>query len=230
MMRALVDNHRNDEALMLYDRYHAMNDDVSYILALRACINIDDMEKGKVIHSGIDRKYYSIKMKSTLIDFYGHFGDISTAINIFDTIDDEQRDNVSINGMMTQFIKNGLNQQCLELHEKYKYLNDDISHLLALKAWTNLDDFEICKEIEPKLKHNMVGRTALIDFYSHFGDIEGALNVFNAMPINSKCIESVNAMITGYIKNECYESALNLYEEYTLMIYHIYWHSKLVLI
>eukprot|EP01083_Nonionella_stella_P061012 159097_1 len=225
MMKALVHNKRNKEALQLYEQYDALNDDVSHMLAIQACINMNDMDTGKTLHAAIDAKHYTIQLYSTLIEFYGHFGDITTAFHLFESmITDAERDSVCVNGMMNQLLKNGFYEQCVELYEKYQSLNNEVSHLLALKACISLDDFAKCKDIELKINasnsKNMVGRTAIIDFYSHFGDIDAALNVFCSMNINAndpKCIETVNAMITGYIKNGCHEQALALYHQYSLI-------------
>ena len=62
-------------------------DDVCYMLAINACINLEDYQKGLDIISQIRLNALSnIKLKTTLIDFYGHCGQIDNAIKIFDSI------------------------------------------------------------------------------------------------------------------------------------------------
>ncbi len=48
-------------ALELYEKYYTLNDNISHLLALQACINCNDYEKGTQIHSNFVALYNEYK-------------------------------------------------------------------------------------------------------------------------------------------------------------------------
>ena len=74
----------------------------------------------------IINKYDGIKknnqLSNTMIDFYGHCGgdNIQTALEIFD--DNTNKDTVSINCMMSNYINNHQFNEALQIYDNYKPL------------------------------------------------------------------------------------------------------------
>merc|ERR1712176_487435 len=139
----------NEQCLQIYDEHTAFtDDDIIKILAIKACINCNDLEKGKRIHADIQNN--SIELNNILIAFYGHFGETDAAMHIFDDIGDENKSEINIGAMIKAYSDNGFNERALDIyfariHAKpdicspHRY---DICKMLALKACLNMVDFE----------------------------------------------------------------------------------------
>ena len=222
MIKMFNDNNMFKHSLSLYNQYKYQHDDVSHLLALKACIGANDKVNGQQIVSNLDEKSnknHSIELNNTLLIYYGYFGDIDAAWNIFNNI--KGKTNVSINNMMQGLIQNNLYSNALELFCKYENdeskLIDDISILQAIKCCTNTDNILKGNDIIQKMindgniiNHHTELENTLIHFYGHFGDIDNALNIFNEM--KNKSIETINCLLTVYSNNEMIEELLKLYE------------------
>ena len=102
-------------------------------LAIKAAIKSGDKlrayEIAQIQQSNID--------KLALIDLYGHFGDIERGKRIFFDFELKNSLNITvicIGSMMNTLNKNGEYQQALILYDKYHELNNDVTHLLAVRA------------------------------------------------------------------------------------------------
>ena len=60
-------------------------------------------------------------IKTTIIDFYGHFGDINAALDVFNGIDDDKKTIANINSMITALIENKDDIKALKIYDTYKY-------------------------------------------------------------------------------------------------------------
>eukprot|EP01083_Nonionella_stella_P092960 260353_1 len=218
MMKALSNNHYDEDALRIYDEYTELHNDILHLQAIHSCIKRNDLSKGKHIHQTLQNNS-NIKIKSALIDFYGHCGDLSTAWNIFDSIGMSQLNVICVNSMMTALVHNGKYEEVLTLYGKYfdSFLNDT-SHILAIKACINTKNTDKWNDTQCTIMshpHRCVELSnALIDCYGFFGDIENATHVFNHMEDTIKDEVSVNSMMNVLIDHELYKHALNIYDRY----------------
>ena len=127
-----------------------------------------------------------------MIEFYGHFGDHSTALDIFNTINSRKKDHIMIGTMMKCLMNNQCNQRVLEIYDLYPQFHDSISYSFALKACIHLNDSKKGQSIIDDLNQNKMDRnndiiqSTLIEYYGHFGDIDEAVNIFNAIPNHQK--------------------------------------------
>ncbi len=83
--------------------------------------------------------HYRVELLHSLIDFYGHSGDIDNALNIFNGINNARKNTVSLNVILKALVNNNLNKKALLFHKQYSYLlcnksDDTIAHLTAIKA------------------------------------------------------------------------------------------------
>ncbi len=105
---------------------------ISLPLIIECCIKSINIETNKSIEILQDIAQMvnnnDIITKTALIHAYSHCTNhYKNATNIFDSIPDNLKDSISI--------------CALKLYEQYHTLNDNISHLLALKACINCNDF-----------------------------------------------------------------------------------------
>lgn len=212
MIQSCVDNDWIEYGLQLFDQYYSIliNNPISHILALNACIKTNNFDKGKDIHSKTKISKYldnNVMLKTHLIEFYGYFGDIDSSNQIFDDIPDELRDVICISAMMKCFVNNHYNNEALDLYYKYHFLQNDISHLLAIKACSKLENQDKGNEIINSIKHNQANwsnelRITIVDFYGHFAYQDNAsydaFNIFNSIPDQEKKIDAINVMMNVY--------------------------------
>ena len=197
-LKALIHNGHNKQVLNIYKRFAEIQNDVMHLLAMQACININDENQGQHIYHNILSKHGSIdsldlKLKTTLMDFYGHFGNIDQAKLLFDSIPSENKNVVCINTMMKTFVNNGYDNDALQLYDEYFLFHDNVTHLFAIKACINTDDFDKGNKIQERINQNKILngnkmskdeielKTTLITFYGHFHDIELSVKIFNSI-------------------------------------------------
>eukprot|EP01084_Bolivina_argentea_P119333 211602_1 len=86
-MNVLINNNLNEKALSIYNKFESIHDSLSHILYIKACINLENFEFGQhIIHKhNLLQNVTTIRLKNTLIDFYGKFGHILKSRNIFDS-------------------------------------------------------------------------------------------------------------------------------------------------
>lgn len=227
MMKVYRLNGDNDDAIMLYDKYNMFHNDILHLYAIKACIAMNDLNKGKIIHNNIIKKggTQNIKLINSLIDFYGYFGDINQAIDIFNSISDDKKDNVSIGSMMNALLINDKNESVILLYDKYKLFidNDDTLLCLIIKACINNNNFDKGQAIISKLNildNNMERELSislcniLIDFMATFGKFDCAKDIFDKIPFHKLDAVSIGTMMKTYINFEKYNDALLLYQNY----------------
>eukprot|EP01083_Nonionella_stella_P022718 62787_1 len=221
MITAYVNNGYNHEALRLYDDQISKPDSISHSLALKACTNTCNFNKGKDIINTIGQiRDVHIQLKHTVIHFYGACGDINKAFYIFKSISDAEKDCVSINALMTAYINNEHYKDALKLYDATGYSLDDTSHSLAIKCCTNTGNFNKGKKIYSALKKakrkgdiSVNIKTALMDLYGRCHDVSNAEHIFNSIPTHTKNVVCYNAMMNVYVVNQRYDECLQLLNE-----------------
>ena len=247
IMTILIDNDENEIALSLYQKFFNQYmenhyDDITHLLAVKTCINMNNYKIGKQIVNKINEQYHqhhhSIKLQNTIMDFYGYFRKIDDALNVFNTINNCKKTTVvSLNVILKTLINGERNKTALSLYTKHGpllLLNDDninitditTAHLLAIKACINENKLKIGKKIINKyatkfgkdIKNELYIKSTLIDFYGHFNEIQDALNVFNSISNNLVSVVIINCIIKALIDNNLNENALSIYDEYQSQI------------
>ena len=218
LMKALIDNDRAEEALRVYDDHRDLIDDALNVLALKSCIRIDteqSFERGKAILSAVGNTK-NLKFNNISIAFYGHFGDFEGAMTAFNAIGDGQKDVVSIGTAMKILIDHQRDREALTLYKTTTVSLDEMCHLLALRAFGNVDEehsgLALIEAVGLESKEGLFVKSALIDFHGKFQRIESAQNVFDSVPDSDRNIVIIGAMMEAlYGANRCTE-CLALFE------------------
>ena len=146
MMGMYINHNEEHKALALYDKFKCDSVPVPHVLAIKACSKILDHERGKQIHSNINKNSYCLELQNALINFYGDCGDISESIKVFDSIPDHKKDIVSVSSIMKAYINNNLQHDALNLYDimsnEYKHIHKDDIYTLSIKACTDIGDLE----------------------------------------------------------------------------------------
>ena len=223
MMKCLINNNKNDEALTVYHEFDGKHNDISKLFYLKACMNNKNFNDGHkiildVIHDDNkiddDINNHCIEFIDTIIEFYGNFGKVTQAKNVYDKINFDKRDKRTINAMMKALNNNGQYWQCLDIFDEYNKKDidiDNVSILLYLKACININDYDRGKILiekfniihETDIKISIELRNLLIDFYGKCDDINKAIEIYNRIPMEELDIICINSMMNAY--NHCHE-------------------------
>ncbi len=161
-----------------------MKDNMTYSLAIKTCQCLNDFDYGKQIiceNNLLDND--NIQIKNTLIDFCGHYGDINYALNIFNSINDNKKDIITINSMMSSYLKNG---NISEVNNLFRNainnlsLNADASTcsiLLNGCSAINIYIKYIKNNKDKKIKYNHYIITCLVECFARKGHLNGAFNI-----------------------------------------------------
>merc|ERR1712062_739035 len=88
-----------------------------------------------------------------MIDFYGHFGLVQDAINIFASISKDEMVGVDVSCIMKALINNECYESALRVYDEYQSEGmdhveyDNVTHVLALKASKNTNEWERGKRV-----------------------------------------------------------------------------------
>ena len=219
MMNALISNQHSDKALEIYQQHQHISDDGGvHILAIRACINTNNEDAMQNILKNIKCIQHTIAIKQALIDLHGHFGDLKSAQNVFDSLQTVECTVYMIASMMKAFIKNEQHQNALSVYnnECSNIQMDDVCNVLAIKACANTKNQTNGQHIIQK--HNLTHksdvfiRSALINFYSQCGDLNSAQNTFDSIADSDKNIVIIGSMMEAYFDCNCYTECIKLFE------------------
>eukprot|EP01083_Nonionella_stella_P141862 437849_1 len=219
MMTALIKNQKYKNALALYEEYRALQDDVMHLLAIKACIKTSDFKYGKeVIATNIGNdEAHSVKLYSALIDLYGACHDVDAAEAIYRCIPSDERDIVSMCSMMTCYLKNNANDECLRIYaaQSNDRSKNNVSHLLALKACINTRNTSLGKHIILNSKHMSIEMLiTMIRFYLNSDDIQSALHTFHSIPRQYMNATQIELMMKSCVRRGYGQEALSIYKHF----------------
>ncbi|CAF1347274.1 unnamed protein product, partial [Rotaria magnacalcarata] len=195
---------------------------------------------GKKLLDEMPENYRNNNITSTsAINMLMKFGDIEPAQRIFRSI--KVKDIISYNAMMKGYIENKTFEKALDLFEQIHlmmkgYIENktfekaldlfeqihlgltNVTYTIVFNACAKLCNdraMKIGKELLTKMpenyrNHNVIS-TSAIDMLMKFRDVESAERIFRS--IETKNIITYNAMIKGYVGNETFEKALDLFEQ-----------------
>ena len=230
MMSAYIQNDDGLKALGLYDGTpSSVRNDVSNLLAVKACIATDNEQRGRDIHRGLSEKEMSNELKHQMITFYGHFGDIESAMDMFVSIGDKRKETVSFNAMMEVFADHNWNWECYQLFQQlmneYTHLNADcITFAIVIKCCTQEPFIQIGQDVHRMLNEegrqwmlkDLSIRINLINMYGVFGMMDVCESLFEGMRVirdgDNKELAVWNAMMNAYGRNGEADGALEIFE------------------
>ncbi|KAL8474596.1 hypothetical protein ACS0TY_031157 [Phlomoides rotata] len=203
----LVDSGDHIEAFRMFLTMWEDDSDVgtrTFASMIRASAGLELISPGKQLHSCALKMGASddVFVSCTLIDMYSKCGDIEDARVVFDTM--PVKTTVGWNSIIAGYALHGYSEEALSMYYDMQDSGvkmDQFTYSMIVRVCTRLASLEHGKQAHASLVRNgygsdIVANTALIDFYSKWGRIEDARNVFDRMP--KKNVISWNALISGY--------------------------------
>ncbi|KAL3525693.1 hypothetical protein ACH5RR_014065 [Cinchona calisaya] len=213
---------RNQKSSPVFELFHEMlqvglkPDVVTFVVILPSCETFGSFWHGESLHAcaiklGLANQH---SVATALLSMYAKFGDIKSAESLFDCM--IKRNLLSWNSMVSAYISNGLLDASLAAFREMQLAGvnpDSVSVISVLSTCSELEAFLMGKSIhsfsvKKRIDFNLNVSNALLAFYSGFGKLFSAFNIFNRMDIRN--VVSWNTMISGCIYNGQAETALLL--------------------
>ncbi|XP_057860073.2 pentatricopeptide repeat-containing protein At2g03880, mitochondrial [Cryptomeria japonica] len=187
--------------------------------AFGACAIEGGLEQGKQVHAMLVKSdsELDVFVLSALVDMYAKCENMEDACRVFDRTD--KRSEVLWTAMITGYAQNGLDQEALQLFEEMLWVGmkpNNFTFANALRACASLVALELGRQVHSHViksgyELNLFPASTLVDMYAKCGNIEDALEVFEAMP--KRNVVSWNAMITGCAQHGLGKEALKFFEQ-----------------
>ncbi|KAH8510156.1 hypothetical protein H0E87_007905 [Populus deltoides] len=203
------------QALELMHTHCIRADCITYSELIKCCLARRAIQHGKRIHVHLFSNGHVPKtfLINILINMYVKFGLLHDAQDVFDKMPD--RNVVSWTTMISAYSAAKLNDKALEflvlmLREGVRPNMFTYSSVLrACDGLFNLRQLHCCI-IKIGLDSDVFVRSALIDVYSRWGELENALRVFDEMVTGDLVVWS--SIIAGFAQNSDGDEALRLFK------------------
>ena len=150
---------------------------------------------------------------------FGEMRCVARAEQVWNAQNLRKKDRVTLTAMMSASLRNGRNARCLELYDAFHRFHDAVLHSIALRAAIDNNDeakgasiVEVLKKQKIRKSHKALVDGALMAFHGHFGRVDEAMAVFNAISDCDKDAVCVGAALKALLKNERNEEAIAIYE------------------
>eukprot|EP01018_Ginkgo_biloba_P036698 Gb_40436 [translate_table: standard] len=209
-----------EEALKLFCRmrWTVLNSDqFTFASVLGLCASLEDRELGKQMHVHITKTGFEsdVSVGNALATMYAKCRKIESAQNVFDKM--AERNVVTWNVMIAGYANQGCNKTSLKMFWEMQQAcikPTQLTFVSVLSACASLLALEPGKQVHAYIirtgfeSHVPVGNS-FVTMYAKCRCIENARHVFDKIP--DRDLVSWNAMIAGYVQQDCGEEALNLF-------------------
>ncbi|KAG5530415.1 hypothetical protein RHGRI_025386 [Rhododendron griersonianum] len=214
------DNHKEAIKLFREMQFRGVQPDrTTLAIITSSCAGIGLLEGGKQVHAYSLRALFhtDIYLASGLIGIYSKCHKIETAKCLFNNM--LELDSACWNSMIAGLSLNSLDKEAFSLFKKMLgkgLLSTQFSYAIILSCCANLSSLSHGRQIHAQIAKDgymtdvYVG-SALINMYCKCGDLDGAREYFDEMPL--KNIVTWNEMIHGYAQNGCGEEAVSVYKD-----------------
>lgn len=198
MIDGLVDDDRPSEAIKLFREMLECGvelNDVTIVCVLRACAEMGTLSTGKEMHRIVKERKIShskANVVTALIDMYAKSGCIESARQVFDDVEDKDKDVFVWTAMISGLASHGQCKEAIDLFfemEVYEIKPDERTMTAVLSACRNagliqegykiLNTMENQYGIRPTIQHF----GCIVDLLARAGNLKEAEEFINKMPI-----------------------------------------------
>ncbi|KAL3830110.1 hypothetical protein ACJIZ3_018912 [Penstemon smallii] len=202
------------KALNSMQKHKLWADAITYAELIKCCIAHSAIKQGKIVHQHVFSNGYEPKtfLINTLLNMYVKFHLLDEAQVLFDQM--PERNVVSWTTLIAAYSNAELKEKALEM--LIMMLRDGVkpnmytysSVLRACNGLSNLTQLHCCI-FKFGLESDVFVRSALVDIYAKWGELQAALHIFNEMVTGDLVVW--NSIIGGFAQNSDGDEALNLY-------------------
>ncbi|KAL4572768.1 hypothetical protein LXL04_019551 [Taraxacum kok-saghyz] len=204
------------KALTSMQQHQIWADSVTYSELIKCCLARGAILEAKIVHKHIFSNGYNPKtfLINTLMNMYVKFNLLDDAQALFDQM--PERNVVSWTTMISAFSTAKLDDKAMEflilmLRNGIRPNMYTFSKVLrSCNGLTILKQIH-CSIIKPGLDSDVFVRSALIDNYSKWGELQNALTTFKEMETGDLIVW--NSIISAFAQNNNGDEALNLFKQ-----------------
>ncbi|KAB1209876.1 hypothetical protein CJ030_MR6G004358 [Morella rubra] len=203
------------KAMDAMQRHGIRADSITYSELIKCCLARGAFKEGKLVHEHLFSNGHQPKtfLTNILLNMFVKFNLLDEAQALFDRM--PERNVVSWTTIISAYTNAKLNDRALEfllLMLRQGVMPNMFTYSSVLRA---CDGLSILKQlhssiIKAGLESDVFVRSALIDVYSKFGELQDALGVFNELVTGDLVVW--NSIIGGFAQNSDGDEALNLYK------------------
>ncbi|CAF3915277.1 unnamed protein product, partial [Rotaria magnacalcarata] len=216
-MKKLFDSKQYREALNVFDQHFEISTDSTIDMAIKACTLSKDYKRGIRIQQRLSFKSRNNSyIQAALLCFYLECKDIDNAMHLFSSI--TNKSNYMYTVVFKGLITNNVAEKVLDLFDEMKIEPNQFTLSTLFNACALLNNNRAMKigkkllvEMPETYRNNNVTSTSAIHMLMKFGDVESAERIFRSM--KTKNIITYGAMVKGYVGNELFEKALDIFEQ-----------------
>ncbi|KAF3791876.1 Pentatricopeptide repeat-containing protein [Nymphaea thermarum] len=216
---------RLDEAMQLLGSMRedrATVEEETFVSLVRLCEMKRALEHGETVHAHISASSscvpLSLRLGNCMLSMYVRLGKVLNAWLVFGKM--KERDVFSWNVMVGGYAKSGFLEEALNLYHQLLWVGIRPDVYTVIAACTSLDDERIGREIHGFVLVTGMGvetsvQNALIQRYANVGRLQVGIEVFSRM--NLRDVVSWTSLISGYIRNNMHDKAVEVYDEMRLV-------------
>ncbi|CAF2004761.1 unnamed protein product, partial [Rotaria magnacalcarata] len=209
-----------EKVLDLFDEMKIEPDQFTLSTLFNACAVLNNnraKKTGKKLLDEMPENYRNDNITSTsAINMLMKFGDVESAERIFRSI--KKKNIITYGAMVKGYVGNETFEKALDLFEKIDIELDNVIYTIAFNCCAKLCNDRAMKigkkllaEMPENYRNDNVTSTSAINMLMKFGDVESAERIFRSIKV--KDIITYGAMAKGYVGNEMFEKALDLFEQ-----------------
>lgn len=203
------------EAMVSMQKNKIWADPITYSELIKCCLARGAVQQGRLVHAHLFFRGHRPKtfLMNILISMYVKFGLLDDAQELFAEM--PERNVVSWTTMIAAYANSRLNDkalECLILMLRDGVTPNMYTYSSVLRACLGLPILRQlhCSVIKIGLDSDVFVRSALIDTYSKWGELDNALHVFDEMVTGDLVVW--NSIIAGFAQNTDGDEALHLFK------------------
>ncbi|CAM4928040.1 unnamed protein product, partial [Rotaria socialis] len=219
MFKGLRSNGMPEKIIDLLEEMKIEPDNFTLTLSFHACAQVANeraMRIGqKLIHKLLNNSRNEDIVLNAATNMLIKFGDIVNAERFHKSV--KNKNIITHCAMMKGYIEKKMFEQALDLFEHVNLVKNDAMYTMAFNVCAKLGNDRAMKignklldELPDNCKNNTAILTSAIHMLMKFGHTHNAERVFEL--IQKKDVITYGAMLKGYVDNEMFEKALDLFE------------------
>ncbi|CAF3401905.1 unnamed protein product [Rotaria socialis] len=219
MFKGLRSNGMPEKIIDLLEEMKIEPDNFTLTLSFRACAQVANeraMRIGqKLIHKLLNNSRNEDIVLNAATYMLIKFGDIVNAERFYKSA--KNKNIITYCAIMKGYIEKKMFEQALDLFEHVNLVKNDAMYAMAFNVCAKLGNDRAMKignklldELPDNCKNNTAILTSAIHMLMKFGHTHNAERVFEL--IQKKDVITYGAMLKGYVDNEMFEKALDLFE------------------
>ncbi|CAF4490018.1 unnamed protein product, partial [Rotaria magnacalcarata] len=223
IMKGYLESRLFEKALDVFEQINLELDSYTYTFIFNTCAELANdraMKIGKKLLDDLPDKLRNDNIAlNSAIHMLMKFGDIQRAERLFQSI--KKKDIITYGTMMKGYVGNQMSEKALSLVEGIELELNHAAYIILFNACSEVANERAMKtgkkrldDLPENLRNDNIVLTSAIHMLMKFRDIQHAESLFRS--IKRKDIITYGSMMKGYVENQMFEKALDVFEQINL--------------